>query len=71
MSALPGVLSNYDLPDLIAALSPLRISILNPVNALDQMVDNSVIEQTYKDSQNVTIHCNEPDVFSKLIQWLE
>jgi hypothetical protein len=78
MSALPGVLGYYDLPDLITALSPLKICVLNPVNALDQMVDNSVCEQTYKDStsrnrgsQNFTIHCKESDVFSKLLQWLE
>ena len=39
--------------------------------ACDQMVDYNVIKQTYRDAQNLSILCNEPDVFSKLIQWLK
>jgi dienelactone hydrolase len=76
MSALPGVIGHYDLPDLVAALFPLKLCILNPVNALEQMVDNTICEQTYseainkyKDSSNLTIECHTPDIFSKLIQW--
>ncbi len=33
---IPGVLTRYDTPDLLTALSPRRVTILNPANALGQ-----------------------------------
>ena len=74
MSAPAGVIGQYDLPDMIAALSPLKIGMFNPVNALDQMVDISIFEQTYKefgDSRNLSVSFKAPDVFSLLTQWLD
>ncbi|MDR0348808.1 MAG: acetylxylan esterase [Tannerella sp.] len=78
MSALPGVIGKYDLPDLVTAISPLKICFLNPVNALDQMIDRGIFEQaymdvkkTYNNSQNLTIVYKKPDVFLKLYQWLD
>ena len=64
MSAVPGVLANYDLPDLVAALSPMKIHMINPVNALGQPVDNNTFYQTYSknDSQNLEVVFNETDV---------
>ena len=77
MSTLPGIISNYDMSDLVTALYPLRICILNPVNSLAQMIDSSLLDQTYKeakktyeDSQNLMISCKENDMFSILEQWL-
>ena len=75
---MPGVIGKYDLPDLVTAICPLRICILNPVSAVDQIVDASIFEQVYKDavkkysgSQNLMIGFNEDDVFLKLEKWLE
>jgi len=78
MSAPAAVIGQYDLPDLVAALAPLKTCILNPVDALDQPVAGSVFEQAYLDarkkygsSRNLTVGCNEQDVFTKLSQWLD
>ena len=78
MSALPGVIGKYDLPDLVATVYPLKTGILNPVNALDQMIDNNTFEQAYHDarskygaSQKMLVACNEKDIFSRLMQWME
>ena len=78
MSTMPGVIGKYDVPDIVTAIYPLKICILNPVNALDQMVDNTVFDQTYTDArkkygdtQNLTVSFNEKDVFMRINQWLE
>ncbi|MDR2234040.1 MAG: acetylxylan esterase [Tannerella sp.] len=78
MSAPAGVIGQYDLPDLITALTPLNICLLNPVNALDQPADSDLIETILKDAgkeygnwSNLLIATNEEDVYAKLYQWLE
>jgi len=78
MSAPAGVIGQYDLPDLVTAIAPFKICMLNPVNALDQMVDNSTFEEAYSDarekygdSKNLVVGCKEADVFLKLDQWLD
>ena len=78
MSSMPGAIGKYDLPDLVTAICPLRICILNPVSAVDQMVEASIFEQVYMDavkkyagSQNLMIGFKEEDVFLKLEMWLE
>ena len=78
MSAMPGVIGKYDLPDLVTAIYPLKIYMVNPVNALDQMIDASKFGQAYMDamkkyagSQNLMTGFNEEDVFLKLERWLE
>ena len=65
-----GVIPNYDLPDLVTALAPLKISLMNPVNALDQPVDRHVFDQTYADarkkygdSPNLAVYFNENDPY--------
>jgi len=77
MSTPAGVIANYDMPDLVTAISPLKICMLNPVNSLDQPIDNPIFDQTYRDakqkygqSSNWTVSCNERDVFSRLAQWI-
>lgn len=77
MSTMPGIIGKYDMSDLVTAIYPLKICILNPVNSLDQMIDNGIFDQTYTDarkkygdSQNLTVSFKEQDVFSKLDQWL-
>jgi hypothetical protein len=78
MSTPAGVIGKYDIPDLITALAPLKICLLNPVNALDKKVDNTIFGQFYEDarkkyddSPNLTVGFNEQDIFLKLVQWLE
>ena len=78
MSAPAGVVGSYDLPDLVTAAYPLKICILNPVNALDDMVDSNLFEQVYTDakrkygnSQNLTVGYNIKDIFSKLEPWFD
>jgi len=78
MSAVAGMIGQYDLPDLVASLSPMRICMVNPVNSLDQMVDSGTFEQSYMDarkkygnSQNLVVAFNEKDAFLKINQWLD
>ena len=70
MSAPPGVIGKYDLPDLVTALYPLKIYIVNPVNALDDPIDSSIFDKTYTDArkrygdtQNFVVAFDEEDVF--------
>ena len=77
MSTAAGVIASYDMPDLVAAVHPLRIAVLNPVNSMDQPIDNTLFEQTYRDAKQQygvspawTVSCEENDVFTKLEQWL-
>ena len=78
MSTPDGVIGKYDLPDLIAALSPVKILMINPVNALDKPVDKAVFDHTYSDVKNKygdsphwTVVLNEQDVYFRLLQWLK
>src|SRR5262249_42353002 len=40
---LPGVLNHYDVGDLLEAISPRRVFIINPMNAMGQPVRNSIV----------------------------
>jgi cephalosporin-C deacetylase-like acetyl esterase len=40
---VPGVLANYDLPDLVATLAPRRVTIVNPVNSRGQRLELSQV----------------------------
>lgn len=78
MSAAAGVIANYDMPDLTAAVYPMKIAMLNPVNSCDRQIDVNLFDQTYRNakrlyegSQNWLSCCKETDVFSKLEQWLK
>jgi len=74
MSTPPYVLTKYDLPELVQALSLQKICMINPINALDQPVDPNVFERTYGDYFNLyhlTVVFNENDVFSQVINRLK
>jgi hypothetical protein len=78
MSTPPGVVGKYDLSDMVAALAPLKILMINPVNSLDKKVEKHLFDQTYSEaknkygnSQNWTVVFNEQDEFSKLEQWMK
>jgi len=77
MSALPGIIGKYDLPDIVAAIAPLSVCMVNPVNSLDQMMNSSTFNQIYADakkkyasSPNFTVAFNEREVFEKINQWI-
>jgi hypothetical protein len=76
MSTAAGIIGKYDIPDLVTALYPLKICIINPVNSMDQMIDNTLFDQAYKDvkqkygsSQNLTVSCKENNMLTKLELW--
>jgi len=76
MSALPGGIAKYDVPDLVTALAPLKLCLINPVNALDQMIDSNLLDQTYKEakqkydaSPNFSVSCKDNNFFSTLEKW--
>jgi len=78
MSTPASVIGQYDLPDLVASIAPMKICILNPVTALDQGVDSNLFEKTYSEaiskygnSRNLWVGLNEKDIFLKLEQWIE
>ena len=77
MSAPPGVIGQYDLSDLVAAIAPLKICMINPVDALDHQVEPTVFDQLYEDVKKQygdlsdwTVVFDEQDVFLWLEQWL-
>ena len=63
MSTPAAVIGKYDLPDLVTVLSPVKICMINPVNALDQIVDRSVFERMYGDLQNLEVSYQVADAF--------
>ena len=78
LSAPAGVIACYDLPDLVAAFAPLRICLLNPVDAINQTVDQTRFFQTYSESisvsgesRNLAVGFDVKDTFLALDQWLE
>ena len=46
-NVLPGVLEDYDLPDLAAALAPRKLTIRGPVDAAGKKVTSEVLEMAY------------------------
>ncbi|MDR0744100.1 MAG: acetylxylan esterase [Tannerella sp.] len=80
MSAAPGVIGAYDLPDLVATLVPQKIWIAHPVDALDEVVDLSVFnascafakEQFERSGfpRRLTVCLPPADPFSELIRWI-
>ena len=78
MSSVPDVIGKYDLPDLVAALAPVKICMANPVNALDQPVDNTLFDRTYSaakqqygDTKNFSVVFNAKDILLHFFQWLD
>jgi len=71
MSAPPGVIGKYDLSDITAALSPMKIFMLNPVNSMEQTVSSDEFERMYADTQNLTVLFDEENMGLKLVQLLK
>ncbi len=46
-SIVPGVLAQFDLPDLVAVLAPERVVVVNPVNPLGNRVRLAAAQQAY------------------------
>jgi hypothetical protein len=78
MSTMPGVIGKYDIPDIVTAIYPLKICIINPVNSLDEMIDSSIFDRAFADAKkkygntpNFVAGFKENDVFSRLERWLD
>jgi dienelactone hydrolase len=80
MSAVPEVIGEYDLPDLVAAIAPQKVLMINPVNALDKQMDAST-NDTYDHAkaqyersghvQFMTVRSIQfQEVLPEIIQWL-
>lgn len=48
MSAVAGALVHYDLPDLVAALAPKRLLLINPVDASEKALSQDQISNAYQ-----------------------
>ncbi len=78
--AVPGMLAEYDLPDLAASLAPAKLLMINPVdgsgNAADSEIterDLSIVRRTY-DAENASgslmIRAGD-DIFDYLMEWID
>jgi len=54
LSAVPGALNYYDLPELEALLSPKTLTIINPVFADDKYLDKNNIEELYFKDRDIS-----------------
>lgn len=63
-SSIAGVLEEYDLPDLIASISHRKITIVNPVNALDHPINETVFDTDYS---GVKAYCRKKGTQNNLI----
>ncbi len=52
LSSVPGAAANYDLPDLIKIVAPVKIFIYNPVDAKGFPVDSNLVMSAYSDAIN-------------------
>jgi dienelactone hydrolase len=79
LSAVPGALAAYDLPDLVEVLSSQDLLLVNPVAATEREINqdraNSIYKQAMKDKQpasfNVKTGLEEQDFASTLLLWMK
>jgi pimeloyl-ACP methyl ester carboxylesterase len=60
-NVVPSVLRFYDLPDLIAALAPREVWLVNPVDAMGNMVQSRQAESKYTFAQQAFRLTSQPD----------
>jgi cephalosporin-C deacetylase-like acetyl esterase len=80
MSAVPGMVGRYDLPDLAAAIAPVKVLMLHPVDASGEKVNRQTSDAVYSKAkerflqtgypQNFTVDTDRPDEFADMVQWL-
>lgn len=78
MSSVAGALQAYDLPDLVAFLSPRPMLLLNPVDATGVEISEKEAEKVYQDAfqnqsgQNLSIRSalKPDDLATTVIEWM-
>ncbi|MCX6625494.1 MAG: acetylxylan esterase [Acidobacteria bacterium] len=58
---VPGAMAHFDLPDILAALSPRRVDITNAVSPLGQELTKADVEQEYRAAANVRVAVRDRD----------
>jgi len=72
---LPGVLEHYDLPQLVQALRPMPVAILNPVDAMRRPLDRQVAAATYHLTGGhpaLALHCaiSDDEATAWALRWM-
>lgn len=81
LSAVPGAIATYDLPDLVSALAPGKVLMVNPVNALDKEVAKDVFEKMYREANtylsgggntsSLQVKMQDVQPFQTLLSWIK
>jgi pimeloyl-ACP methyl ester carboxylesterase len=53
---VPGVLAQYDLPDVVAAIAPRPVFLVNTIRGRRHLIEPSEMEKTYEGPQRMTEH---------------
>ena len=72
---LPSVLEHYDLPELVQALRPLPVAILNPTDAMRRPLEPQVASSVYNLAGGhpaLSLHCalSEGEARACALNWL-
>ena len=62
-SMIPGVLKQFDLPQVAAALADRRLALLDPVDAMKSRLDPAMASQAYASTAEAFRKANRPDQF--------
>jgi len=65
---ISGILREFDLPDLVAALAPRRCSLLNAVGPLGEILPESVLRMRFKDAIDLYTRLAAPQRIQFLVQ---
>jgi dienelactone hydrolase len=79
LSAVPGALAEYDLPDLVEVLSSQGLLVINPVSATAEPIDRERAEAVYreamkqKDSAQFTMksELKDSELAERIISWMK
>lgn len=81
MSAIPGVIGEYDLSDLVSVIAPRKVLMLNPCNSLDQKVGSDIFTSVYAKakeryqalgaSNGFSVKENDSDILETIDNWLK
>ena len=66
-AVVPGAIQDYDLPDLLTAMSPRRILVVNPVKANGKPLDGQAAQRSYASVKEAYAAQQSPGFFKLLI----
>ena len=78
MSAVAGALVHYDLPDLVAALAPKRLLLINPVDAEEKELSQNQVSTAYQQALGtrssseplIQVQVPTPNYAATIAEWL-